>query len=110
MNTSLVPSAPVYSRFGRDPDLAELVELFVSEMPERIGKFRDCTERSDWEALGHAAHQLTGSAGSYGFSQLTPALQTLESLARVGAAPHAIQAAVEEVIDLCSRARAGSPD
>ena len=34
-----------------DPMLQEMVALFVDEMPERIGRFRDYFDGGDWEGL-----------------------------------------------------------
>lgn len=106
MNQSLASAQPLYSIFGIDPDLEELVEIFVEELPHRLASFRDLLARGEWDALGRAAHQLKGSVGSYGFDQLTPSLQRLESLAKERA-PAAIELALSEVVEICGRVRAG---
>ena len=63
---------PLYSSLGADPDLAELVAMFVDEIAGRVGRMRDCLDAGDTDGLRRAAHQLKGAAGSYGFFQLTP--------------------------------------
>ncbi|MFW6169642.1 MAG: Hpt domain-containing protein [Planctomycetota bacterium] len=97
----------IYSSFGDDPDLGELVEMFVEEMPARIRALKEQADEQDWNELARIAHQLKGAAGSYGFDQLTPAAQDLELLARDGAAEPEIRDALNKVIDLCNRTRAG---
>jgi len=105
----LAPSAGfVYSDFGTDPDLAELVDIFVEGMPQRIASLSQLLAASDWESLSRTAHQLKGSAGSYGFGQVTPLAAQLEVEARQAESPERIRAAAEQLIDLCSRLRAGS--
>ena len=42
---------PVYSSLGADPELKEIVEMFVAEMPERVGKLLGQLDASDWEGL-----------------------------------------------------------
>lgn len=101
------PQAPLYSEFGAG-DLADLVEMFVDEMPQRIESLQALANARDWKALGRAAHQLKGSAGSYGFRQLTPAAAGLESATRNGEPEAATLAALEALIGLCRRVRAGA--
>jgi len=52
--------------------MGELVEMFVDEMPERIALLGEALASGDRESLERTAHQMKGSAGSYGFDQLTP--------------------------------------
>ena len=108
MNPSEPTADPyLYSTFGGDADLAELVEMFVAEMPQRIERVLSCAEGQDWEGLGRAAHQIKGAAGSYGFHQLTqPALRLEQSAVGREAAPVILQA-VEELVALCQRLRSG---
>lgn len=100
---------PIYSTLGNDRDLGELVELFVEEMPERVAALQQQVSAADWNGLQVLSHQLKGAAGSYGFHQLTPVAARVESLIRQGEAESEIHAAATELIDLCQRARAGSP-
>jgi len=89
--------------------LAELVELFVEEMPGRVQNFTTLLERAEWEELRRAAHQLKGAAGSYGFDAISPVAAVLEDKIRAGYPEHEICQAVEELCDICQHARAGVP-
>jgi HPt (histidine-containing phosphotransfer) domain-containing protein len=109
MTIETTGAPPLYSTIANDPDLGELVDLFVSELPERVGNLQSALDRGDSEELGRYAHQLKGAAGSYGFGQLTPALKRLELLGREQATEEALRAALEEVKDLCARVRGGMP-
>ncbi len=99
----------LYSSLADDPDLCAIVELFVEEMPARIAEFQRLLEAEDWDALRRAAHQLKGAAGSYGFSAITPAAGRVEQVIRECQPEQCILEAVQELIDLCRRARAGAP-
>ncbi len=63
---------PFVSTLSNDPDMRELVELFVMELPQKIGVFESLLEDDNWARLKHVSHQLKGSAGGYGFDCVTP--------------------------------------
>lgn len=107
MSSHASETRPLYSSFGNDPDLGELVELFVEEMPDRIEQLRVRYINADWDGLQRFAHQLKGAAGSYGFDQLTPAAGRLEESIRFSQPEDQIRAALDSLIDLCERVRPG---
>ncbi len=109
MTLSELTDRPIYSQFGDDPDLGELVEMFVSEMPDRIDTLTQLRQLSDWEGVGRIAHQLKGAAGSYGFDEVTPFAACLESLAKEGAAEDEIHVALGQLVGICRRLKEGSP-
>jgi histidine phosphotransfer protein HptB len=92
---------PIYSTLAGDPDLGELVEMFVAEMPDRIDALETESRNRDWPQLTSAAHQLKGAAGSYGFSAITPYAARLEAAAREGSQEEAILAALSELLARC---------
>ncbi|PQO26630.1 Hpt domain-containing protein [Blastopirellula marina] len=100
---------PLYSDLGDDPDLAEIVEMFVNEMPDRIESMLHCVDQSDWEGLGRIAHQLKGAAGSYGFGQITPFAARLEHDCRNQATDAEVIKAFRELAGVCRRIRGGVP-
>ena len=99
----------VYSSLAADPDLGELVEMFVQEMPDRINALETQMRSRNWDQLTRTAHQLKGAAGSYGFEAITPYAARLESAARDAQREDRILAALEELLDLCRRMRSGMP-
>ena len=62
----------VHSSLAADPDLCDLVDRFIQEMPDRINALESQARSRDWQQLSRTAHQLKGAAGSYGFAALTP--------------------------------------
>ena len=102
--------APVYSTLGSDPDLGELVEIFVDEMPLRAQKMIDLFEDAKWEELRRAAHQLKGAAGSYGFLEISPLAAILEDNIHASQGEDEIRQTLETLREMCLAARAGVPE
>lgn len=98
-----------YSVLGADADFAEIVGLFVDEMPGRIRDLKAHFGGANWDELARLAHQLKGAAGSYGFDQLTPFAARLETTLRNGEPAAAVRAALDELVEACGRVRAGRP-
>ena len=99
----------IYSRLGGDPELGDIVEMFVEEMPERAASLRDYLNVGDFANLRQAAHRLKGAAGSYGFDQITPCAGRLEAAISESEPESQIRQAVAELVDLCERVRGGQP-
>jgi HPt (histidine-containing phosphotransfer) domain-containing protein len=57
----------IRSAFADDPDMAEIVQLFVQEMPQRIEQLTQHWQQQRLDDVRRLAHQLKGSAGGYGF-------------------------------------------
>ena len=74
----------IYSHLGDDPDLRDIVEMFVEEMPERAASLIEHLNDADWDGLRLAAHQLKGAAGSYGFEAISPCAGRVEAAIRDG--------------------------
>jgi HPt (histidine-containing phosphotransfer) domain-containing protein len=100
---------PMYSTLGGDPDLGDLVTLFVEEMSDRVANIQDLLKRSEWEELRRAAHQIKGAAGSYGFGAISPCAGKLEYAIRDQEPEENIRQAVEDLVTMCRRACAGTP-
>lgn len=94
----------VLSSLAGDPDLGELVEMYVSEMPQRVQTILQAHAAHDWELLGRLAHQVKGAAGSYGFQQITDLAESLEHACRRSGEETLIQTAFDRLIDVMNRA------
>jgi HPt (histidine-containing phosphotransfer) domain-containing protein len=102
-------ASPIHSHFRDDPDMAELVGLFLTELPERVRAIEQALEARELAALSRLAHQLRGSGTIYGFPSLGRAAGVVEDgLKRAAATPNAdlerIAAQVDELVALCRRA------
>lgn len=96
---------PLVSALARDPDLGDIVALYVSEMPDRIETLRSRVAARDWAGVADFAHQFKGSAGSHGFHQLTPVVRELEFAARELRNEAKIVQTFDTLAALCQRIR-----
>ena len=82
---------------GGDPEiLAQLLQMFLDQAPERLGKLEGALRRQDAQILEHEAHTLKGTAATLGMPRLRDAAYAVERLGserKLEAAP----AAVEEI-------------
>ncbi|HRJ49439.1 MAG: Hpt domain-containing protein [Phycisphaeraceae bacterium] len=103
----------IVSEFADDPDMRELVAMFLDEMPDRIGMIEAASREGRVGDLRRLAHQLKGAAGGYGFGVVGEAAGRLEEALTAeasGSEPSAdlvaIRAQVEELLDMCRSVRA----
>ncbi len=109
MTNNSLQEQPIYSDLGDDERLCDLVEMFVDEMPQRIGQLKKAFDAEDCQEIGRLAHQMKGSVGSYGFHQLTDYAARLER-AVIDAEPRqTIGEILSELSDACARVRTGVP-
>ena len=101
---------PIYSALADDPDLYDLVKMFVDEMPSRLEKLLTEFNSKDWDGLKCTAHQLKGAAGSYGFAEVSPAAARLEDSLKQSTPEEAIQQTLNELITTCQRMSIAEPD
>ena len=104
--TTQPDTQPLYSEFASDPDMADLVEMFVDELQDRVNAINQALNATDTATLTQLAHQLKGAAGGYGFTPITEAASTLEQLVKSQADDASVRDAAEQLTSLCSRATA----
>jgi HPt (histidine-containing phosphotransfer) domain-containing protein len=106
--SSPIVDGPLTSEFASDPDMAELVELFISEVPQRVGMIADAYREEQWEMLQRISHQLKGASAGYGFPDLGTAAGKVEDIIKSGPITDEktldnLTAGVRELILLCRR-------
>lgn len=74
----LEASDPVYSARRDDPDFVELLPMFIEELPSMKRAMMEFGKVCDFENLKREAHKLRGSAGGYGFHDLSQLAGDLE--------------------------------
>jgi len=99
----------LFSTLAEDPDLGEIVDMFVDEMPDRIETLLESFESQDWESLRRASHQLKGAAGSYGFAPITPAAGSVEAAVKEARPEDEIRLVLDELVSMCRNVRTGTP-
>jgi CheY-like chemotaxis protein len=85
-------------------EVAELVEAFAGELPDRARLIEDALRSGDCRLLAELAHQLKGTAGLYGFARIAGAARAIYQRATGGPDLEQLQAAVEELARLCGQA------
>lgn len=91
------------SVFRDDPDMVELIDLFVAELPERVRLLQDMAAKGDANGLRRLAHQLRGASGGYGFEALGQRAASLEAALKAESDADIVRRRVEDLIQLCSR-------
>ena len=56
---------------NEEPELRDLIENFVSELPGMIAELQHMYQQKDWESLKDLLHNLKGIGGGYGYDVLT---------------------------------------
>jgi HPt (histidine-containing phosphotransfer) domain-containing protein len=99
----------IISEFADDPEMAELVDFFLSDLEKHVTAMANAWQEADHEALRGLAHQLKGAAGGYGFPTLTKAAAAVEaSLLAKQAELSQVGERVDELIVMCRKAAAGN--
>ncbi len=107
MTDTISLAGPIFSTLGGDPDLGDLVALFVDEMPDRVSALETHFAAGDMAELGRTAHQIKGAAGSYGFGCVTPAAARVETAAKSQEPENVVREALDELVGMCGRLQAG---
>ena len=106
-------SRPIISEFATDPEMADLVQLFLGELPQRISAMETAWRERRVQSLARIAHQLKGAGSGYGFPTIGTAAGSLEDRLRLlsetdAAGLQRAAAEFKQLIDLCSRACASA--
>ncbi len=102
--TRSASAPPLYSEYASDPDMMELVEMFVDELADRIASIEQAVGQADMSSLAQISHQLKGAAGGYGFTPITESAAGVERLAKAEGDADSVQSAVSDLLSLCRRA------
>lgn len=108
-DTSSPRLQPIASDFADDPEMKELVRLFTTELPNRVGAIQAACESREIAVLRRAVHQLKGASGGYGYPTIGQAAKAVEDRLRdvtSGDEPSwkGIKRQVDQLADLCRRA------
>ena len=69
---------------GQPDVLAEVLRLFVQEVPPRMDRLRNACAAGNIQEVYRAAHSLKGSAGNIGAQRLLAVCRQLDEMARLG--------------------------
>jgi HPt (histidine-containing phosphotransfer) domain-containing protein len=102
----LSPDSTTYrSDFADDPDMSEIVSLFVSELPQRMAAMHAALAAGETERLRTFAHQLKGAAGGYGFPKLGEAAALIDQGIKEGCDANVVRSRLGMLAALAARVR-----
>ncbi|MBY0307806.1 MAG: Hpt domain-containing protein [Phycisphaerales bacterium] len=102
-------SGAIRSEFANDPDMREIVEMYVQEMPQRVAKLEELWAAQQMDELKRLAHQIKGSSGGYGFVPVGGAAGKVEaslmalSEGSASASLDQLRNQFEELLSMCRR-------
>jgi CheY-like chemotaxis protein/HPt (histidine-containing phosphotransfer) domain-containing protein len=97
------PRAKLRSTFAGDPDMQELLQEFVSRLPQRVERMMELLRDQEIEQLRQVVHQLKGAGGGYGFGEITHRAADVEKTIKAGAGLDAVTAQIESLVRLLQR-------
>jgi len=71
-------TGPIRSCLVGEPELQQFLGSFISHLPEMSGQLLSLLEQQSLQQLREVLHQLKGTAGLFGFPQLTTAAETAQ--------------------------------
>ena len=97
-------ATPLVSELADDPDMLELLELFLGELPDRLDALAQALDAHDAETVTRLAHQLKGAGGGYGYPKITDDAKRLECAARDEEPIAQLRAHYDALAQTCHRA------
>lgn len=104
-NESTGSLPPLRSTYADDAAIAEILPIFLNNMPKYLGDLSSRIEHDDWAGAGRVCHDLKGTAGGYGYPDIGAAAQRLEAELKGGHDRNLIAQYFNDVRTLCQRAR-----
>lgn len=96
---------PIISEFADDPEMLDLIQMFIDELPERMAAIEQALTAADFETATTLSHQMKGAAGGYGFPTITDAAAEVEVAAR-DQDVELTRTKLDIMLQRCARARA----
>ena len=100
---------PLRSEFHDDPEMRDIVRLFLSEIPGRLASMDEFLQAGRLSDFHRIVHQMKGAAGGYGFQEISNSAATLERCIKLSGDRWCkdCQAHLEVFRNLMRRAHAG---
>lgn len=101
------PLLPLFSTFVEEPAIAEILPLFLQNLPSYLSRLEEALARGEIDVAIRTCHDLKGTAGGYGYPAISAVASNLESALRAGDEELRARELLESLRDLCSRAQLG---
>ncbi len=97
--------SPIVSELADDPDLREVAEVFVQDLPCQLQKIGEAVDSADLDQLKYLIHTIKGAGGSSGFPVIMAKAAETEQFILTGELD-SLKTAIDELTQLCQRATA----
>jgi HPt (histidine-containing phosphotransfer) domain-containing protein len=97
---NLTTGGPIRSELRFDPELQKFFGDFVRGLPEVVCRLRSQIEQENMALLRDALHQLKGTAGMFGFPQITAGAEAAQQHLDRGGTIEAIARQIRELVGL----------
>ena len=94
---TLFPNS-IRSALADEPGLAEILPVFLAELPLQVRRLLNLIQRRDAKELRRLIHQIKGCGGGYGFQSLTDLARDIECQLMSNAPIENIATKVEELV------------
>lgn len=64
-------NVPIVDKSNTTPEFAQLIENYRLSFKDKLAVIKEAIEQKNWAQVGSLMHKLKGSAGSYGFQELS---------------------------------------
>ena len=102
------PDVPLVSRLAGSAAFEHLLREFVDDLPARVAAMKADLRTGDLARLVTRAHQLKGTAGTYGLPPLSEAARALETASAARLATSEIEARLGQLAEMCRRVRSAN--
>lgn len=103
------PAERLRGRFEQRPKLARLLRSYLERYPGIVDDLRESWETGDLTRIRRIAHQLSGSAGTFGFPDVSDSARRCERLVATSAPLPAIEAELASLETLMLAASENAP-
>jgi len=97
---------PLYSTMAGDPQMIELIESFVVELPARVRELEVALVSNDLKQVEQIARTLKSRGTSYGYEIITELAGIVESRLQAGETIEQFKVDFDKLLKMCSQARA----
>jgi CheY-like chemotaxis protein/HPt (histidine-containing phosphotransfer) domain-containing protein len=96
---------PIFSSMADDESFTDLIDAFVVELPEKVGRLEGAFSRNDVQALTNIVRILKGEGGAYGFQAITDTAAQVEQALQDQVEMREIRKQLNELIHICLSTR-----
>jgi len=98
---------PVRSQYASDPVIADLLSIYLDELQQTTNAIMTAFAESNLFEVQRLVHQVRGSAGAYGYPDITQLAGQLDDTLRTGAELMNIEPMTNELLGWCRAAIEG---